>query len=222
VCDDMDIETAVDGAIAAKFQTSGQDCLAANRIFVHRSLYEPFIERFVERMNAMVVGNGADEATDIGPLIHADAVDKAQSLLDDARDQGARVLGRDQAQAPGARFFMPTVVADFTADMQLVTDEAFAPLAPICAFDDDTEVIKAANDTIFGLAAYVYTHTDARIRKFLRELDYGVVGINTMNVTGPHVPFGGVKQSGLGREGSELGMQEYLEPKYYCHGGLPT
>lgn len=220
VCNDVDIETAVTGAIAAKFQTSGQDCVAANRIYVHRDIYEDFVERFVERMNAMSVGRGLDENNDIGPLIHRDAVEKAQGLVDDAAQKGARILGRDQNEAPGKHFFMPTVVADFTPDMAVASTEAFAPVAPITPFDDDDAVIAAANDTIYGLASYVYTHRDARIRKFMRGLEYGMVGINTMDITGPHVPFGGVKQSGLGREGAHIGIEEYLETKYYCIGGL--
>lgn len=222
VCDDMDIETAVEGALAAKFQTSGQDCVAANRIFVHRSLYEAFIERFAERMNAMPVGNGLDESSLIGPLIHEKAVAKAQSLVDDARAKGARIIGRDQRDAPGPRYFMPTLIADFTSEMRIASEEAFAPVAPICAFDDDDEAIAMANDTIYGLAGYVYTHADVRIRKFMRRLECGMVGVNTMDITGPHVPFGGVKQSGLGREGAHVGMEEYLETKYCCIGGVPT
>lgn len=221
VCEDADLDTAVDGAIAAKFQTTGQDCIAANRIFVHRSMYEDFVERFVEKMNAMPVGHGLDEANEIGPLIHADAVDKAQSLVDDARNHGARILGRDQSQAPGENFFMPTVVADFTPKMRVAAEEQFAPVAPITPFDDDAAVIAEANDTIYGLASYVFTPNDARIRQYIRGLDYGMVGVNTMDITGPHVPFGGVKQSGLGREGGHVGMSEYLETKYYCLGNLP-
>ncbi|MDA3920451.1 MAG: NAD-dependent succinate-semialdehyde dehydrogenase [Salinisphaera sp.] len=220
VCEDVDIDSAVEGAIAAKFQTSGQDCVAANRIFVHRDIYEDFVERFVTRMNAMPVGHGLDEANEIGPLIHKQAVEKAQGLVDDAKAKGARILGRDQKDAPGEHFFMPTVVADFTREMNLFSEEAFAPVAPITPFDDDDAVIAAANDTIYGLASYVYTHRDARIRKFLRALEYGMVGVNTMDITGPHVPFGGVKQSGLGREGAHIGIEEYLETKYYCIGGL--
>ncbi len=220
VCDDVDIQAAVDGAIAAKFQTSGQDCIAANRIYVHRDIYEDFVERFVERMNAMSVGHGLDEHSDIGPLIHRDAVEKAQGLVDDAARKGARILGRDQNDTPGEHFFMPTAVADFTPDMAVSSTEAFAPVAPITPFDDDDDVIAAANDTIYGLASYVYTHRDARIRKFMRGLEYGMVGVNTMDITGPHVPFGGVKQSGLGREGAHVGIEEYLETKYYCIGGL--
>lgn len=220
VCEDVDIGTAVEGAIAAKFQTSGQDCVAANRIFVHRDIYDEFVERFVERMNAMPVGHGLDEDNEIGPLIHKGAVEKARDLVDDARDKGARILGRDQSQAPGDHFFMPTVVADFTSAMNVFSEEAFAPVAAIAPFDDDDAVIATANDTIYGLASYVYTHRDARIRKFLRGLEYGMVGVNTMDITGPHVPFGGVKQSGLGREGAHIGIEEYLETKYYCIGGL--
>ncbi|GAB3685671.1 NAD-dependent succinate-semialdehyde dehydrogenase [Salinisphaera aquimarina] len=221
VCEDADLGTVVEAAVAAKFQTSGQDCVAANRLFVHRSIYEPFVERFSERMNAMAVGSGFDEANEIGPLIHADAVQKAQSLIEDARDKGARIIGRDQTDAPGAHFFMPTVVADFTDTMRVSTEESFAPVAPIRAFDDDDEVIAAANATEHGLASYLFTHADARIRKFMRSLEYGMVGVNTMDITGPHVPFGGIKQSGLGREGAHVGMDEYLETKYYCIGGVP-
>ena len=222
VCEDADLDTAVESAIAARFQTSGQDCVAANRMFVHRSLYDDFVERFAARMNALAVGNGFDEANDIGPLIHERAVEKAQALADDAEDKGARVIGRAQANAPGARFFMPTLLADITPEMRIFSEEAFAPLAAVCAFDDDDAVIASANDTEYGLAAYVHTHSDARIRKFMRGLDYGMVGVNTMDITGPHVPFGGMKQSGLGREGAQAGMQEYLETKYYCLGDVPA
>lgn len=220
ICKDVDIETAVEQALAAKFQTSGQDCLAANRIFVQQSSYETFVDRFVARMNNLRVGNGFDEDNDIGPLIHGQAVDKAHELVEDAAQLGATIIGSDQDGAPGARFMLPTVVADLTDKMRLFSEEVFAPVASICPFEDDDSVIEAANDTEFGLAAYVYTHDQARMRHFLRGLDYGVVGLNTMDVTGPHVPFGGVKQSGLGREGAHEGIAEYLETKYYCIGEL--
>lgn len=222
VCDDVDLEHAVDGALAAKFQTSGQDCLAANRIFVHRRIYDEFIKGFSERMNALVVGSGAEENTEIGPLIHTGAVEKAQAMVDDAQGKGAKVSGRSQDDAPGANFFMPTLVEGITPEMRLFREEVFAPVASVCVFDDDDSVIEAANDTEYGLAAYIFTNNDARIRKFLRRLDYGMVGINTMDITGPHVPFGGVKQSGLGREGGHVGLKEYLETKYYCIGGVPV
>ncbi|RJS93272.1 NAD-dependent succinate-semialdehyde dehydrogenase [Salinisphaera sp. Q1T1-3] len=218
VCDDVDLDRAVDDAIAAKFQTSGQDCVAANRIYVHRKLYDAFVARFVERMNAMPVGHGLDEATAIGPLIHSQAVADVQALADDAAAQGARLFGRPQNEAPGPNFFMPTTIADFTPAMRIAREEAFGPLAAIAPFDDDDAVMAAANDTIYGLASYVYTHDDARIRRFLRGLDYGMVGINTMDITGAQVPFGGVKQSGLGREGGHAGIEAYLETKFYCIG----
>ena len=220
VCDDAVLDDAVEIALAAKFQTSGQDCIAANRIYVQRALYDDFVARFSERMNAMAVGDGFNEENAIGPLINEDAVAKATALVNNAREQGARIIGRDQEQAPGSRFFMPTVVADFTPDMRVAAEESFAPVAPICAFDNDDEVLAQANNTIYGLAAYVCTHSDVRIRKFLRGLEFGMVGVNTMDITGPHVPFGGVKQSGLGREGAHVGIEEYLETKYYCLGGL--
>jgi succinate-semialdehyde dehydrogenase/glutarate-semialdehyde dehydrogenase/aspartate-semialdehyde dehydrogenase len=222
VCNDVDLDAAVESAMAAKFQTSGQDCLAANRLFVHRDIYDSFIDRFVAHMNALKVSNGFDEDCDIGPLIHSGAVAKAMELVDDARQQGARLFGRDQDEAPGECFCMPTLVADLTPQMRLFSEEVFAPIASVGVFDDDDEAIRLANDTEYGLAAYVYTHQDARIRKFIRRLDYGMVGVNTMDLTGPHVPFGGVKQSGLGREGAHVGMLEFLETKYYCLGGLPT
>src|SRR5699024_4580831 len=151
VCEDVDVETAVEGAMAAKFQTSGQDCVAANRIFVHRSRYEDFVTRFAEGMKSLRVGNGMDEANDIGPLIYEDAVSKAQELVDDAREHGARILGGDQSLAPGPRFFMPTIVADFSSDMRVFSEESFAPVVPICPFDDDDEALSLANNTIFGL-----------------------------------------------------------------------
>lgn len=216
VCEDADLDAAVEGAIAARFQTSGQDCVAANRLFVHRSLYDTFIERFTQRMNDMPVGNGFDEASKIGPLINRDAVAKARELVEDARSRGARVLGRDQDQAPGPRFFMPTLVADVTDDMRIAREESFAPVAPARAFDSDDEAITAANDTVYGLAAYVYARDAQRIRRYQQRLEVGMVGTNTMDITGPQVPFGGVKQSGLGREGGLEGMAEYLETKYLC------
>ncbi|USZ48765.1 NAD-dependent succinate-semialdehyde dehydrogenase [Halomonas sp. DN3] len=216
VCEDADLDAAVEGAIAARFQTSGQDCVAANRLFVHRSLYDTFIERFTQRMNDMPVGNGFDEDSKIGPLINRDAVARARELVEDARSRGARVLGRGQDQAPGPRFFMPTLVADFTDDMRIASEESFAPLAPVRAFDSDDEAIAAANDTVYGLAAYVYAKDQQRIRRYQQRLEVGMVGTNTMDITGPQVPFGGVKQSGLGREGGLEGMEEYLETKYLC------
>ncbi|RKR04380.1 succinate semialdehyde dehydrogenase [Kushneria sinocarnis] len=220
VCDDVDIDEAAAHAVAAKFQTAGQDCLAANRIFVHRRIHDRFLERFAAHMKALKVGNGMMEV-DIGPLIHKRAVDTANELVEDALDKGARLIAGDQSMAPGANFFMPTLVADVIPDMRVFREENFSPVAGVCLFDDDDEVIRSANDTEYGLAAYVYSNDVRRIWKMMRGLDYGMVSVNTMKMTGAPIPFGGIKQSGLGREGGHAGLEEYLDTKYYCLGNMP-
>jgi aspartate-semialdehyde dehydrogenase len=220
VCDDMDPDAAAKEAVAAKFQTAGQDCLAANRIFVQRGIYDAFIERFVAHMEALKVGNGLEE-NDIGPLIHKRAVDMAKGIVEDGIGKGARQLG-GAGQAPGENFFMPTLLADITPEMRVFREETFSPVAGVCAFDDDDEVIRLANDTEYGLAAYVYTHDVRRIWTLMRGLEYGMVSVNSVKMTGAPIPFGGVKQSGLGREGGAAGLDEYLDTKYYCLGNMPS
>ncbi|WP_148253001.1 NAD-dependent succinate-semialdehyde dehydrogenase [Aidingimonas lacisalsi] len=217
---DMDPKEAAYAAVAAKFQTAGQDCLAANRILVHESIHDDFVEHFVERMSALTVGNGMDSEVDLGPLIHGQAVEKAASIVDDAISRGATLVAGDQTQAPGPNYFMPVLLTGVTRNMQVWNEENFAPVAGVTAYSDDDQVIAMANDTEYGLAAYVYTHDIRRIWKMLRALEYGMVSINSVKMTGPPVPFGGVKQSGLGREGGVTGIDEYLETKYYCLGGL--
>ncbi|MDR5865523.1 NAD-dependent succinate-semialdehyde dehydrogenase [Halomonas koreensis] len=217
---DMDPREAAFAAVAAKFQTAGQDCLAANRILVHESIHDAFVEHFAERMAALTVGNGLDSEVDLGPLIHRQAVEKAAAIVDDAVSRGATLVAGDQGQAPGENFFMPTLLTGVTPEMQVWREENFAPVAGITAYADDDQVIEMANDTEYGLAAYVYTHDIRRIWKLLRALEYGMVAVNSVKMTGPPVPFGGVKQSGLGREGGVTGIDEYLETKYYCLGAL--
>ncbi|GEK72118.1 MULTISPECIES: NAD-dependent succinate-semialdehyde dehydrogenase [Halomonas] len=217
---DMDPKEAAYAAVAAKFQTAGQDCLAANRILVHESIHDAFVEQFAERMAALSVGNGLDGEVDLGPLIHRQAVEKAASIVDDAVSRGATLVAGDQNQAPGENFFMPTLLTGVTPQMKVWREENFAPVAGITAYRDDDEAIEMANDTEYGLAAYVYTHDIRRIWKLLRALEYGMVAVNSVKMTGPPVPFGGVKQSGLGREGGVTGIDEYLETKYYCLGAL--
>ncbi|MFC3284971.1 NAD-dependent succinate-semialdehyde dehydrogenase [Litchfieldella rifensis] len=217
---DVDPKEAALAAVAAKFQTSGQDCLAADRILVHESIHDEFVECFAERMAALTVGNGMESEVDLGPLIHSQAVDKASQIVDDAISKGATLVAGDQSQAPGPNFFMPVLLTGVTPKMQVWRDECFAPVAGITAYSDDDEVIEMANDTEYGLAAYVYTHDIRRIWKLLRGLEYGMVSVNSVKMTGPPIPFGGVKQSGLGREGGVAGIEEYLETKYYCLGGL--
>ncbi|WP_110602623.1 NAD-dependent succinate-semialdehyde dehydrogenase [Salinicola lusitanus] len=220
VCDDMDPDVAAKEAVAAKFQTAGQDCLAANRLFVHRKIYDAFIERFLVHMQALKVGNGLEES-DIGPLIHKRAVDMAKGFVEDGVSKGARQLG-GAGKPPGENFFMPTLLADITPQMRVFREETFSPVAGVCAFDDDDEVIRLANDTEYGLAAYVYTHDVRRIWKLMRGLEYGMVSVNSVKMTGAPIPFGGVKQSGLGREGGAAGLDEYLDTKYYCLGNMPS
>ncbi len=222
VLPDMDVEQAAQAAIDAKFQTTGQDCLAANRIFVHSSLYEPFLEAFARRMGELTVGDGLERGVNQGPLINARAVAKARELVEDAVTKGARLLVGDQSQAPGANFFMPTLLADVTSEMRVYREENFAPVAGVLAWSDLEELIAQANDTEYGLAAYVYGYDIRLVWKLLRGLEYGMVSVNSVKMTGPPVPFGGVKQSGLGREGSRHGLAEYSQIKYYCLGGLPS
>lgn len=217
---DMDPREAALAAVAAKFQTAGQDCLAANRILVHESIHDAFVAHFAERMAALTVGNGLESEVDLGPLIHRQAVDKAAAIVDDAISRGATLVAGDQNAAPGPNFFMPVLLTGVTPQMMVWREENFAPVAGVTAYSDDEEVIAMANDTEYGLAAYVYTHDIRRIWKLLRALEYGMVSVNSVKMTGPPVPFGGVKQSGLGREGGITGIDEYLETKYYCLGAL--
>ncbi|MFC0266748.1 NAD-dependent succinate-semialdehyde dehydrogenase [Kushneria aurantia] len=221
VCEDVDVDWAAREAVAAKFQTAGQDCLAANRILVHRRIYERFVERFTAHMKALKVGSGMMEV-DIGPLIHTRAVGMARELVEDATSQGARLIHGDQSMAPGANFFMPTLLADITPGMKVFREENFSPVAGIGVFDSDEEVVELANDTEYGLAAYIYSDDVRRIWKMMRGLDYGMVSVNTLKMTGAPIPFGGIKQSGLGREGGAQGLEEYLDTKYFCLGNMPS
>ena len=219
---DVDPKEAALAAVAAKFQTAGQDCLAANRILVHEDVHDEFVECFAERMKALKVGNGLVSGIDLGPLIHARAVEKAASIVDDALSKGATLVHGDQSMAPGPNFFMPTLVTGVTGQMKIWREENFAPVAGITKFSNDDEAIELANDTEYGLAAYVFTHDIRRIWKMLRALQNGMVSVNSVKMTGPPIPFGGVKQSGLGREGGTSGIDEYLDTKYYCLGGLDS
>jgi aspartate-semialdehyde dehydrogenase len=211
---DIDMDQAVTHAIGAKFATSGQDCLAANRIFVHRDIYDQFIARFADAIKKLRVGNGMDEDCDIGPLMHDRAVAKCAEHVEDARAKGARVVvGGKQL---GGLFYAPTLLADITDDMQIYHEETFGPVAPVIPFDSEDEVIKKANDSEYGLAAYLYTNDQSRANRVANALEYGMVALNCVKITGAPIPFGGVKQSGLGREGSRHGMEEFTELKYVC------
>lgn len=213
---DADPDATAKAAVAAKFQTSGQDCLAANRIFVHRDIAEAFSQRFVLHARALKVGDGFEVDAELGPLIHDRALGKCVEHIEDAVGKGARLLQGGQSPVPGSLFFEPAVLTDVTDEMLIYREETFGPVAAISSFSDEAEVIDAANDTEYGLAAYVFTHDVARALRMSDALEYGMVAVNTVKLTGPPIPFGGVKQSGLGREGGRLGIEEFLETKYVC------
>lgn len=217
---DADLEAAVEGAIAAKFRNMGQTCICANRIFVHDSIHDAFVQRLAERVGELVVGNGLDEQTTQGPLITPAAVEKVQALLQDAVAGGAEIVTGGQPHRLGGTFFEPTVLRNVSGSMEITRQEIFGPVAPVTRFHREAEVITMANDTIYGLAAYFYGRDLGQAFRVAEQLEYGMVGINSTVLGAATVPFGGVKQSGIGREGSHQGMDEYLESKYVLVGGL--
>ncbi len=218
VFDDADIDSAVEGAFASKYRNAGQTCVCSNRIYVQEGVYEQFAQKFAAKVKTAKVGNGFEDGVNQGPLIEPSAVDKVERHVKDAIAKGARVLtGGQRLQG---QFFEPTVVADATADMVCATEETFGPFAPIFKFKTEQEVIDAANATIFGLASYFYSRDVGRIFRVSEALEYGMVGINVGVLATEHVPFGGVKQSGLGREGSHHGIDDYVEIKYLCLGDV--
>ena len=218
VFDDAHIDSAVEGAFASKYRNAGQTCVCSNRFYVQEGVYDEFVEKFAAKVRTAKVGNGFDEGVNQGPMIEEAALIKVQRHVDDAVAKGARVLVGGK-RLPG-QFFEPTLVADATADMLCATEETFGPFAPVFKFKTEDEVIAAANDTEFGLASYFYSRDIGRIYRVGEALEYGMVGINVGILATEHVPFGGVKQSGLGREGSHHGMDDYVEIKYLCIGDI--
>jgi succinate-semialdehyde dehydrogenase/glutarate-semialdehyde dehydrogenase len=214
VLSDADVERAVDGAMLAKMRNMGEACTAANRFFVHRSLAAEFGDKLAKRMGALQVGNGALEGSEVGPLIEQKGLDKVEGLVADAVAKGARILtGGARPEGPGY-FYTPTVLTDVPLDAELMTTEIFGPVAAITPFDSDDEAVRLANDTDWGLVGYVFTESVDKAMRFSSELEVGMVGVNTGLVSNPAAPFGGVKQSGLGREGGKVGIDEFLEYKY--------
>ena len=213
---DADIDRAVGIAIDAKFATSGQDCLAANRIYVERAAYDAFCAAFAKRVAAMKIGHGLEEGIVIGPLMHARSVAKVEEQVADAVAHGARCLTGGSRHTSGPLFFQPTVLADVPDNALIMREETFGPVAAITPFDTEAEIVSRANDTEYGLVAYVVTENGARQLRMGRALDYGMVAINRVKITGAPVPFGGVKQSGLGREGSRHGLEAFTDLKYLC------
>lgn len=218
VFDDADIDAAVAGAIASKYRNTGQTCVCANRIFVQDKVYDEFATKLVAAVKKLKVGNGLDEGVTQGPLINEKALEKVQRHIQDAEQKGGKVLLGGKPHALGGLFYEPTVLANANSDMLLANEETFGPVAPLFSFHSDDDVIKMANDTIFGLAAYFYSQNIAKIWRIAESLEYGMVGINTGILSTEVAPFGGVKQSGIGREGSKYGIDPYVEIKYLCMG----
>jgi len=217
VLEDADVSRAAKGAAMVKFLNTGQACISPNRIYVHRSRLEEFLGVLVGRVGKLKAGNGFAEGVNIGPLIDEQAMDKMERQVSDAISKGAEVLtgGRrlTENELADGRFFAPTVLTGVTRDMQIYHEETFGPIAPVIAFDDEDEVIAAANDTTYGLASYLYTTNLAKATRVSEALQFGIVGINDINPTAAAAPFGGIKSSGLGREGGVQGLDEYLDTK---------
>jgi succinate-semialdehyde dehydrogenase/glutarate-semialdehyde dehydrogenase len=224
VFDDADLDAAVDGLMAAKFRNGGQTCVCPNRIYVQDAVYDSFADKLTARVKALRIGPATSADAQIGPMINARAVDKIEAHVQDAVARGARVLTggrrvRDDV-ADGPHYYAPTVLADADADMELAGEETFGPVVPLFRFRDEKDVVRAANDTPYGLATYFYTRDIARVWRVSEQLQSGLVGINEGVLASEAAPFGGVKESGYGREGSRHGLDDYMQTKYLCQGGL--
>ena len=220
VFDDADIDAAVAGAINAKYRNTGQTCICANRIYVQDEVYDEFAKKFAAEMKKLKMGNGFEEGVRLGPLINKKALEKVDGLVKDALEKGAHVMTGGKPSELGGTFYEPTVLTDVTMDMACANTEIFGPVAPLYRFHSEEEAVEKANDTPYGLAAYFYARDNARIWRVAEGLEYGMVGINEGAISNELGPFGGVKESGIGREGSKYGMDEFMEIKYLCMGGI--
>jgi succinate-semialdehyde dehydrogenase/glutarate-semialdehyde dehydrogenase len=220
VFEDADLDAAVEGAIVSKYRNAGQTCVCANRLYVHSSVYDAFAAKLASAVAQLKVGTGVDADVRIGPLIDDKAVQKVEQHIEDAVSKGAKVLTGGRRHALGQSFFEPTILSDVTQDMLVAREETFGPLAPLFRFETEDEVVAMANDTEFGLASYFYARDLGRVWRVAERLEYGMVGVNTGLISNEVAPFGGVKQSGIGREGSHLGMDDYLVVKYINMAGI--
>jgi succinate-semialdehyde dehydrogenase/glutarate-semialdehyde dehydrogenase len=220
VFNDADLDAAVAGAIASKYRNTGQTCVCVNRIYVQSGVYDEFAAKLVKAVEGLKVGNGLEAGVTQGPLIDASAVEKVEEHIQDALSRGARVITGGKRHSLGGSYFEPTVLADVPNDALVAKEETFGPLAPLFRFETDDEVLQLANNTEFGLASYFYSRDISRVWRVAEGLESGMVGINTGLLSTEVAPFGGVKQSGLGREGSRYGLDEFLEIKYLCFGGI--
>ena len=220
VFDDADLDAAVEGAIASKYRNTGQTCVCTNRLLVQTGIYDLFIQKLSEAVGKMLIGNGLTGDFQQGPLINMASVEKVEEHIADAVAKGAKIVCGGSRHQLGGTFFEPTIIIDVTSDMLVAREETFGPLAPVFRFDTDAEAIQMANDTEFGLASYFYSRDIARVWRTAEALEYGMVGINTGLISTEVAPFGGVKESGIGREGSKYGIEDYIEVKYLCIGGI--
>jgi len=220
VFDDADLDAAVEGAMQSKYRNAGQTCVCTNRFYVHESIYDTFVEKLARGAAKIKVGSGFEPGVNQGPLIDDQAIAKVEEHVADAQAKGAKVLTGGKKHALGGHFYEPTVLSNITADMKIMHEETFGPVAAVVKFKTEEEAIAAANNTEFGLASYFYSRDIGRVWRVAEKLEYGMVGINTGIISNEVAPFGGVKQSGLGREGSKYGIEEYLEMKYLCMGGI--
>ena len=220
VFDDADIDSAITGAMISKYRNSGQTCVCSNRIFVQDAVHDEFVEKLVKAVQGLVVGNGMDEGVTSGPLVNTKAVNDVDELVQTSIGQGATVALGGNKHELGGCFYQPTILTDVTPEMAVFRNEIFGPVAPIIRFSTEEEVVAMANDTEFGLASYFYTRDIGRVWRVAENLEYGIVGINEGIISNEMAPFGGVKESGSGREGSKYGMDDYLEIKYMLMGGI--
>ena len=220
VFEDADLDAAIEGLMASKFRNAGQTCICTNRVFVHQNAQEQFAERLVGRVEQLKIGPFTDDDVQIGPLINDKAISKVTDLVEQACGEGARVLTGAKAASLGGLFYEPTVLADVSSQMGIAKEEIFGPVVTLIPFETEEQAIAMANDTEFGLAAYMYTESASRSWRVSEQLAYGMIGINESAISNPEVPFGGVKQSGLGREGSKYGLDDYLELKFRLFGGI--
>jgi succinate-semialdehyde dehydrogenase/glutarate-semialdehyde dehydrogenase len=220
VFDDADLEAAAEGALQSKYRNAGQTCVCANRIYVQEAVYDDFAARLTERVRSLRLGDGMEPGVTTGPLISAEALAKVEDHVADAVGKGARVLIGGKPHARGGLFYEPTVLADVIPSMKITREETFGPVAPLYRFREDREAVALANDTPYGLAAYFYSRDVGRIFRAAEALEYGIIGINTGIISTEVAPFGGMKESGIGREGGRYGIEEFLEVKYLCLGGL--
>jgi len=220
VFDDADLEAAVHGVMLSKYRNSGQTCVCANRILVQEGIYDIFVARLAEAVKYHKMGDGTQEGVSIGPLINADAADDVRGFVDDAVSKGAEVVAGGRRSEMGSCFVEPTILTRVNKNMRVFSEEIFGPIAPLFKFSTEQEAIEMANDTEFGLACYFYSTDIGRIWRVAEGLEYGIVGINEGVISNEMAPFGGVKESGQGREGSKYGLDDYLEIKYMCMGGI--